>query len=193
MIPKRAQEILDFWFGPELSPQFGKPQKSWFIKSESFDQSIRDRFLDSYEAASQGQLDSWQNNPKSCLALLIILDQFSRNLFRHSPQAFQCDPHALKITKKAISQGFDQQLLPVERWFYYLPFEHSESIKDQEKSLELWQTLQGNPDSQSSIEYAFRHAEVIQKFGRFPHRNQILNRKNTPAETEFLKLPGSRF
>lgn len=193
MIPDKAQEVLDFWFGPEQDPAFGTQKKAWFIKSQDFDQTIRDRFLVEYEAALSGQLASWQNHPKSCLALIIVLDQFSRNLFRNTPQAFQADEQARHVAQHALSQGFEKELCPVECWFLFLPFEHSERLADQEISLALWATLQEDAASQSAIDYAKQHAEVIQKFGRFPHRNHILNRKNTSEETEFLKQPGSRF
>ncbi len=187
------QIILDFWFGSPQDQDYGKPKESWFVKNKDFDQKVRSLFLSTYQKAVLGELNHWQNTPYDCLALILIYDQFPRNIFRHQPQAFATDEHALSCTKYAISQQFDQILLPVQRWFIYLPFEHSERLEDQKKSLELFLTLQDYPDSQSSIDYAYRHYQVIKKFGRFPHRNAILGRINTPEEEAFLSQPQSSF
>ena len=187
------QAVLDFWFGKADSEGFGKPIKAWFIKSDTFDQAIQNQFGRLLEQAILGELDDWQEQPLSCLALVIVLDQFSRNLFRKQPQAFAQDAQALTIAKRAIAQGFDQQMLPVQRLFFYLPFEHSEAIADQIESLRLFNTLANEPGCESFIRYAQKHYDVIEKFGRFPHRNEILGRFNTPAEEEFLKQPGSSF
>lgn len=186
-------EILDFWFGSSNSPEFGKVQKKWFEKDDNFDEEVRDRFLWQYEQAASGQLDSWQESPENCLALIILLDQFGRNMFRGTPRAFATDSKALAAAQHAVSNNFDRQLLPVQRWFIYLPFEHSENLEHQQKSVELFRNLQGEPDSESVINYAIRHLEIIERFGRFPHRNQILGRETTPAEAEFLQQPGSAF
>lgn len=193
MIPTEAREILEFWFGPVSDPEFGQPKPAWFVKRPAFDQKIRDRFLSLHQRAIAGDLDSWQHEPESCLALLIILDQFSRNLFRNSPQAFRADPQALAIAKQAIQQKFDQSLHPIQRWFIYLPLEHSENWRDQQQSLDLWESLRFHDPSARSIQYAVQHADVIQRFGRFPHRNSILNRPSTEAELTFLQQPGSSF
>ena len=168
MIPTEAQEILDFWFGPSSDSEFGQPKPAWFIKQPAFDQAIRDRFLELHQQAIANERDAWQEQPDSCLALLIVLDQFSRNLFRGRPQAFGADPKALAIAKRAVQQAFDQQLHPIQRWFVYLPFEHSEAWSDQQRSLELWESLKFHAPSADSIQYAYQHAEVIQRFGRFP-------------------------
>ena len=186
-------EVLDFWFGNSEDSGYGKPRKSWFIKDEKFDQFLKSRFTEIYQQAAIGNLYPWQEQPLSCLALIIVLDQFPRNIFRGLPQAFATDKQALNHSRYAIEQGFDAQLLPVQRWFMYLPFEHSENLADQEKSVQLFATLKYHSDSQSSIDYAYRHFEVIKRFGRFPHRNRILGRENTPEETEFLNQPGSSF
>ena len=189
----RVEDILNFWFGPPEGTEYGKSRSVWFSKRVEFDQEIRDRFLGDYEQAAAGQLNHWQHLSVSCLALILLLDQFPRNLFRQTPKAFATDPQALAVAKYAIAQKFDQQLLPVQRWFIYLPFEHSENLADQQISLELWSQLQDDPESADAITYALRHQEVIQRFGRFPHRNQILGRETTPAEAEFLQQPGSQF
>jgi uncharacterized protein (DUF924 family) len=188
-----AREILDFWFGESNSPEFGKSQKKWFEKNLEFDSEVRSRFLLQYELAVSGQLDSWQDSARECLALIIILDQFSRNMFRGTPQAFAADSKALIAAEKAVKNKFDRVLLPVQRWFIYLPFEHSENIENQQKSVELFSQLGGDSENEMVIDYARRHLEIIDRFGRFPHRNQILGRETTPEEAEFLKQPGSGF
>ncbi|MCU0544720.1 MAG: DUF924 domain-containing protein [Oscillatoriaceae cyanobacterium Prado104] len=188
-----AQEILDFWFGKSNSPEFGKSQKKWFEKNLDFDSEVRSRFLVQYELAVSGQLDDWQDSPQECLALIILLDQFSRNMFRGTPRTFAADGKALIVADRAVKNKFDRALLPVQRWFIYLPFEHSENLEHQQKSVELFNQLRGEPDSELVIDYARRHLEIIERFGRFPHRNQILGRETTPEEAEFLKQPGSGF
>ena len=186
-------EVLDFWFGGLDSPEFGKVQKKWFEKDADFDTEVRSGFLPQYELASSSQLQFWQDSPENCLALILLLDQFPRNMFRETPQAFATDSKALAAAEYAVNNNFDSQLLTVQKWFIYLPFEHSENLEHQQKSVELFSNLQGEPDSQSVIDYAIRHLEIIERFGRFPHRNQILGRKTTIEETEFLKQPGSGF
>ncbi len=189
----QVNEILDFWFGKPEDADYGKIRKFWFTKNLEFDQEVRSRFLSVYQQAAAGQLDEWQTSPHSCLALIIMLDQFPRNMFRSQPQAFATDPQALSIAQYALTQGFDQQLLPIQRWFIYMPFEHSENLEYQRQSVELFSTLKDDPDCASGIDYAHRHLKVIERFGRFPHRNQILVRESTPEEVEFLQQPGSSF
>ncbi|KKD39947.1 MAG: DUF924 family protein [Limnoraphis robusta] len=189
----RVEEILAFWFGSPKQSDYGKPRQAWFQKNSAFDEQIRNHFLADYELAAQGQLDFWKESPDSCLALILLFDQFPRNVFRGQAQAFVTDTKALEMAKYAVSQGFDQAMLPVQRWFIYLPFEHSENLAEQEKSVELMQQLSDDPDSQSSINYAIRHWEIIKQFGRFPHRNEILGRESTPEEEAFLQQPGSSF
>jgi uncharacterized protein (DUF924 family) len=186
-------KILAFWFGEPDDPEYGKPRQAWFTKNAAFDEEVRSRFLDEYQQAATGQLNHWQESPYSCLALILLLDQFPRNMFRGQPQAFATDSHALALAQYAVSQGFDQQLLPVQRWFIYMPFEHSENLAHQRRCVELFSTLKNDPDSASTIDYAYRHLQVIERFGRFPHRNPILGRESTPEEVAFLKQPGSSF
>ena len=185
--------VIDFWFGQPEDPVYGKPQKFWFVKDHKFDLTCRSRFLETYQQAATGKLIQWQEQALSCLALIIVLDQFPRNMFRNSPKAFATDPQALKVSKYALSQNLDRQLLPVQRWFIYIPFEHSENLADQQTAVKLFETLRDDPHSQATIDYAYRHLQVIERFGRFPHRNQILGRESTPEEKEFLKQPGSKF
>ena len=187
------ERILDFWFGRAQDNDYGKPRKFWFIKNPDIDREIKSRFESTYRAAARGQLNHWQTSLLSCLALIIVLDQFPRNMYREHPLAFATDSQALKIARNAVEQNYDQQLLPVQRWFVYLPFEHSENLSHQETAVQLFASLEKNPDNQRSLEYARKHLQVIQRFGRFPHRNQILKRESTPEEVAFLQQPGSRF
>jgi uncharacterized protein (DUF924 family) len=189
----KVQEILNFWFGHPESPEYGKRREIWFQKDTNFDQEIRSRFLADYQLAATGTYDIWQTQPTSCLALIILLDQFPRNLFRGEPEAFATDFKALTAAEVAVKNGFDQQLVPVQRWFIYLPFEHSEKIEHQRQCIELFDQLKDDPESAHAIDYAYRHLEIIEKFGRFPHRNAILGRPSTPEELEFLKQEGSSF
>jgi uncharacterized protein (DUF924 family) len=186
-------DILNFWFGNPTQPEYGKPQKFWFNKQTEFDNELRTRFQQDYEQAATGHLENWKDNPESCLALILLLDQFPRNMFRGTPKAFATDNQAVATAETAVKNGYDQQLLTVQRWFIYLPFEHSENIHHQEKAVNLFQQLSNNTESQSTIEYAIKHLEVIQRFGRFPHRNEILGRISTTEEQEFLKQPGTSF
>jgi len=188
-----ANNILDFWFGKPDEANYGKPQKKWFIKDKDFDEEVRSRFLEIYQKAVLGELDNWKETSLSCLALILIFDQFPRNIFRNTPKAFATDEKALNLARYAIEKGFDRELLPVQGWFIYCPFEHSENLEDQKKAVELFLTLKDDPESESAIDYAYRHLKVIERFGRFPHRNKILGRQNTPEEEEFLKQPGSSF
>ena len=189
----RVEEILDFWFGSPKSVDYGKERSFWFTKNPEFDRELSDRFLLDYEQAARGELDYLQDSPLGCLTLVLLLDQFGRNMFRGTPKSFATDAKALSVAKSAIDQGCDRALLPVQRWFIYLPFEHSENLADQERCVELFATLSNHPESANTIEYALRHKAVIERFGRFPHRNKILRRTNTAAEAEFLKQPGSSF
>lgn len=187
------ETVLDFWFGKPNDPDYGQQKKAWFIKNPAFDDLVRENLGDLYHQASSDLLDDWQREPLGSLALIILLDQVPRNIFRQTPQAFATDPKALTIAKQAIAQNFDQHLLTVQRLFLYIPFEHSENLDDQRRSLQLFSRLSDEPDAQSYIDYAQRHFDVIEQFGRFPHRNQILGRTSTPAEQAFLQQPGSSF
>ena len=189
----QANEILDFWFGKPDEAVYGKPRKVWFIKNLEFDKEVRSRFLQVYQKAAAGELDDWKESPQSCLALIVLLDQFPRHMFRGQPQAFATDSQALTYAKYAVAQGFDQEWLPIQRQFIYLPFEHSENLRDQHECIKLFSTLNEYPECVSGVDYAHRHFQVIERFGRFPHRNDILGRDTTPEEADFLKQPGSSF
>lgn len=192
----RCADILNFWFGDPEAPnsEYGQQRKVWFQKRPEFDAEIRQRFLVDYEKAAAGDYQVWRQQPRPCLALILLLDQFPRNLFRGSPQAFATDPQALQTADYAVEKNFDRQLIPVERMFMYLPFEHCEELQAQHRCVALFQELIATaPELESTLEYAIRHREVIERFGRFPHRNEALDRKTTPSEAEFLQQPGSRF
>lgn len=187
------REILDFWFEKPNAQNYGQPRKVWFQKDPSFDRLVRSQFLEHYHLAAASQLDHWQETAEGCLALILLLDQFPRNMFRGKAQAFATDHKALAVAERAIAHRFDLQMLTVQRLFIYIPFEHSENIQHQQQAIELFNQLKNDPNSTSFIDYAMRHFNVIQRFGRFPHRNQILGRENTPEEAEFLRQPGSSF
>ena len=189
----RVEDILNFWFGEPEGGDCGKPRNIWFVKNPHFDEEVRSRFYTDYEEAAAGHLSHWQTAPESCLALIILLDQFPRNMFRGEERSFATDEGALSAAQNAVERGFDKQMVPVKRWFIYLPYEHSENLGHQRQCVALFEQLAGDPDSASTIDYAIRHFQVIERFGRFPHRNEILGRENTEEEAEFLKQPGSSF
>ncbi|MCB9982224.1 MAG: DUF924 domain-containing protein [Rhodospirillales bacterium] len=172
------QEILHFWF-EELDPQ------QWFQSSESVDAEIRERFSVTHEMAADGLCQHWAVDADGSLALIIVLDQFPRHMYRGTPKAFASDERALLIAKQAVHKGFDQVLEPVKRGFLYLPFQHSETLSDQKKSVELFGAMA--TDNPAGDMYAKRHYVPIEKFGRFPHRNEILGRDSSAEEVEFLK------
>ncbi|WP_432211352.1 DUF924 family protein [Acinetobacter variabilis] len=176
------QDILDFWFSPETQP-------NWFVKSDQFDQSLKEKFGDILEQASKAELWSWRKNADGRLAEILVLDQFSRNIFRDTPRAFTQDSLALTLAQEAISQDLDKQLSPEQRSFLYMPFMHSESKLIHEFALKLFQRL-GNPEN---LEYEIKHKIIIDRFGRYPHRNQILGRESTEEELSFLTQPDSSF
>jgi uncharacterized protein (DUF924 family) len=184
-------EVLLFWFGGP--GEHGKRHQRWFEKSEAFDREVRNRFLAAYEAAAGGGLVRWKEAARDCLALILLLDQFPRHMFRGAARAFAADPLALEAARHALARGYDRTLVPVERLFAYLPFEHSEALADQQRACELTQPLGAFEETNDAYRYALAHRDIIQRFGRFPHRNAALGRASTPEETEFLAQPGSSF
>ena len=184
------REVLEFWFGS--GP--GQSRREWFVKDAAFDEAIRSRFGDVQVAALAGRLAGWRDEPESLLALVIVLDQFSRNLFRNNDaRAFAGDPHALASANLALARGDDRKLLPVQRQFLYMPFEHSEELADQDRAVELMHGLKAFEETRGLIEWAERHRVIVHRFGRFPHRNAVLGRTSTGEEARFLKGPGSSF
>jgi len=185
-------EVLEFWFGAPDSPEFGRNRKRWFEKSAEFDALVRERFQATHEAAAAGRLDGWTERPLAALALVVTLDQFPRNMFRGTPRAFATDPQALAAARGAVARGFDQTLLPVQRTFAYLPFEHAEDRDAQRESLRLFDRL-ARETASVDVTYAMLHYAIVDRFGRFPHRNAILGRESSAAELAFLAQPGSSF
>lgn len=187
----RAGEVLRFWFG--AASEYGTRRGEWFRKDPAFDQRIRDRFLHLYEKAVARGLARWHEWPGDALALVVLLDQFPRNMFRGSARAFAADGLAREAAHAALAAGYDRGRLPVERLFYYLPFEHSEALDDQQLACRLMEPLAVFPETADAYGYAVRHREIIERFGRFPHRNGALGRPSAPEESEFLNQPGSGF
>lgn len=171
-------DIITFWREAGLA--------RWYTRDEAFDAEIRRRYLPTWEAALAGERDRWQDSDDGALALLIVLDQFSRNMFRGDPRAFAADAKAREVADRAIAHGVDQRIDGVMRQFIYLPFEHSEDIADQQRSVALFKAL-GDAEN---LRYAEIHEDIIRKFGRFPHRNPVLGRATTEAEQAFLSAGG---
>ena len=178
-------DVLDFWFKQD--------RKAWFEKNPAFDAEIRARFLPFTEMALKQGLAIWHQEPTSCLALVLLLDQFPRNMFRGSAKAFAGDPLAREAARVILDNGWDKSMTPDERQFAYLPFEHSESLADQERCLALMKEIAVFPATADMPKWAEAHLLIIRRFGRFPHRNVALGRASTPEETEFLSQPGSSF
>ena len=176
------QDFLDFWFSPAAEP-------NWFVKSAEFDALLAEKFTDVLQQAAQGELWTWRETPAGRLAEIIVLDQLSRNLYRNDPRAFAQDGMALVLAQEMIHLKLDQNLNPTERRFLYMPFMHSESKAIHEFALKLFQRL-GEP---VSLEFEKKHKQIIERFGRYPHRNQSLGRISSAAELEFLTQPDSRF
>ena len=177
-----ADDILNFWF-QELD------QSQWWVKDLAFDQLIIDRFFKIHQSAIACELFEWRASPRGRLAEIIILDQFSRNMYRDTPRSFSSDPLALAIAQEAIAADADKRLSAVERNFLYMPFMHSESIIIHEVAVKLY----SDNGVDSSIDFENKHKRIIEKFGRYPHRNNILNRTSSNEEIEFLKQPNSGF
>lgn len=193
-LPRQAREVLDCWFGAPGTPEFGNAHKRWFSRDAAFDAMLRERFGHLIDAARESTLDHWTETPLGALALVIVLDQFSRNCHRHTALAFAADQKALRTAQQLIANGADR-LLPGahHRAFAYLPFEHDETLASQRESLRLFKLLAAEPGGESYYRSAVRHAEVIERFGRFPHRNALLGRASTAEESAFLRRPGSSF
>ncbi|HKR43149.1 MAG TPA: DUF924 family protein [Paraburkholderia sp.] len=190
----RVREVLDFWFGAPDSEEFGRERKMWFRKNAAFDAKLRERFGALLDAARAGELDAWCETPEGALALVIVLDQFSRNCHRGTPHAFSADDKALDIARTMVASGADLRLPTLQhRSFAYLPFEHAESAEAQRESLRLFGELAKDPEGKGYYDYAVRHAQIIERFGRYPHRNAQLGRDSTDEEAAFLRERGSSF
>lgn len=192
-LPDRARALLDFWFGPPEDSGRLHHRQIWFRSTPEFDEAVRRGFARAHEDAVADGFAHWQATPESALALVMLLDQVPRNIFRSTPRAFASDAQALATTKRALARGFDTAVPASWRLFFYLPFEHSEQLADQQRGIELLEALppvQGRPgDGRMSR----LHLEIIERFGRFPHRNPILSRESTTEELAFLKECDARF
>ena len=191
-MPSTPADVLDFWFDSDS-------EALWYERNDAFDAAIGRRFGDTLEAALRGDLDGWTETPEGWLALLIVRDQFSRNLYRHDARAWAGDPGTQVLALDGIAQGYDQRLAPMQRVFAYMPLEHAESPVLQQHCVRLFERLLAcqpeaqRPRFQNYLDYARRHHDVIARFGRFPHRNAVLGRTDTPAEQAYLATPGAGF
>ena len=190
MVPQRAQVLLDFWFGPPGDPDREKHRPIWFKSTPEHDDTLRRLFLADYEEAAAGALAAWEAAPDSALALVLLLDQLPRNIFRGDPRTYATDQAALAAADRAMARGFDAAFPPVWRKFFYMPLHHSENLADQRRATALTASLP--PDDRAADErggnrrYGLPYVDVIERFGRFPHRNAILGRPSTPEELAFL-------
>ena len=182
-------EIVDFWFGAPGTEAYGRENPVWFARDAAFDATIRQRFLPDCEDAAAGRRDAWLNAPLPCLALILLLDQFPRNLFRGTPRAYAADAAARSAAEHAIAHGHDQILPGFTRKFLYMPYMHSESVADQRRALALFEAL----GEEAPLKAARRHLEIVARFGRFPHRNAVLGRATSLEEAAFLREPDSSF
>ena len=190
-LPDRAKALLDAWFGPPGDPDRERQREIWFKATEEFDASLRRDFLADYEAAAAGSLRSWEARPEGALALVLLLDQIPRNIFRGSPRTYATDAAARAVADRALESGFNQTVPLVWRRFFYMPYHHSEHLADQRRSVALFDALPGKRDRRASLRrYGRPYVEVIERFGRFPHRNEILGRKSTQAEIALLAERG---
>ncbi|MCK6264261.1 DUF924 domain-containing protein [Vibrio sp. ZSDE26] len=175
-------EVLTFWFD-ELGPA------KWWVKDEDVDELIKKRFLAQHEKAMKCELFKWRDSAKGRLAEIIILDQFSRNMFRYTPQSFASDPLALALAQEAVNLGVDNELNTVEKSFLYMPYMHSESLSIHNVALKLYEAN----GVEANLDFEIKHRDIIVQFGRYPHRNAILDRSSSPEEIEFLTQPNSSF
>jgi len=189
MVMDTPQSVLDFWFGDTNAPR-----REWFVKDPAFDAAIELRFGPLVARAQAGRLAHWQDTPEGALAVILLVDQFARNIHRGDPRAFAGDPVGLAAARALVASGDDRKLPPVRRAFVYLPFEHAEDLACQDEALRLFGTLAAEaPQLADMLDYARRHRDVIARFGRFPHRNAVLGRPSTAEEEVFLTQPGSAF
>jgi uncharacterized protein (DUF924 family) len=188
MMPERAQALLDCWFGPPGDPGREERRQIWFRSTPENDEMLSRLFLADHERAAAGALAAWEAAPDSALALVLLLDQVPRNIFRSTPRAYATDALAREVADRATARGFDMQVPPAWRSFFYMPLHHSEGLADQQRAFALLEAVPGS----DSRRYATRYLDVIGRFGRFPHRNAILGRTSTPEEIAFLAEPDPR-
>lgn len=193
-LPDDARAVLDFWFGPVGSAERGSQRKQWFTKNADFDAQIGERFGATVEQALRGELDAWDDDARSALAHILLLDQFTRNVFRGSARAFAGDTQALATATALVGLRRDETLPPYMRAFVYMPFEHAEGMAMQDEAVRLFTRLAAEaPELSGMLDFAERHRAVIERYGRFPHRNEVLGRHSTAEELEYLARPGAGF
>ncbi len=196
-----SASILEFWFGRESDDLLVAREKSafWWSKNDATDIEIKQRFESTLLASASHELDAWSEQPRGLLALILLVDQFTRNVYRGTPRSFAFDPLARQWCQAGLSEGSFDSLRPIERVFCYLPLEHSESLEDQLQSVRLYRKLLDDVPAEQrepfafNLEFAKKHCEIVERFGRFPHRNEILERPSTQEEISFLQQPGSSF
>ena len=196
----QAEEVLHYWFG-EQEEGFPVEDKNalWWFASAEVDAELRDRFGGILDEARSGQLDAWKTSPRPCLALVVLLDQLSRNVFRGEAAAFSSDPAARAATLHGLAEGFDEGFTWSERAFFYTPLEHSEDLADQTRCVQLFEAMHASAPPAAgerikrNVDFAIEHREIIERFGRFPHRNDVLGRTSTPQEIEYLDSGANRF
>ena len=199
--PIGPEDVLDFWFGGVADDPQAIADRSqvWFQPDPAFDRLCRERFGELHERAVRGELEEWQETPRGILALIVVLDQLSRNIHRGTSAAFACDAKALACCLRARERGFDELLRPVERMFLYMPFQHTENRERQDESVRAWEALAASVDGElaeyigNSIVHAREHRDVVHRFGRFPHRNAVLGRDSTPEEQHYLDGGAPRY
>ena len=192
-LPARAEALFDFWFGPAGHPECFHHKQIWFRSTSEFDEAVRANFAADHELAVAGAYAAWEEASLSALALVMLLDQVPRNIFRSTPRAFASDHLALAATNRALARGFDQAVPPAWRLFFYLPLEHSEVLANQQRGLDLMLAIPPVPGRPPEGKMSRLHLEIIERFGRFPHRNAILGRESTPEELAFLVECEHRF
>jgi uncharacterized protein (DUF924 family) len=195
---KAHQRILTFWFGDSIEETKERASR-WWKKDPAFDQEIRAEFEADLQRAARGELDAWLEAPESAVAFVVLLDQFSRNMYRDTPEAFAQDERALAATLRGMELGYDARLPPLYRYFFYMPMMHAEDRAIQRRSVEAFERLAEETGSgfdamlRGAPDFARRHCEIVERFGRFPHRNLVLERTTTGDEAAFLTTPGSSF
>jgi uncharacterized protein (DUF924 family) len=191
MTPPRTRALLDFWFGPPDDPLRQERRDIWFHSTPEYDETLRGLFLADYERAAAGMLADWEEQPESALALVLLLDQIPRNIFRATLRCYATDAMARAVADRAMVHGFDMKVPPAWRLFFYMPLHHSENLADQQRATALVASLpdRGDPERGENRRYGRPYIDVIERFGRFPHRNTILGRPSTPEELAFLAKP----
>jgi uncharacterized protein (DUF924 family) len=191
VLPERARALLDVWFGPPGDPAREERRQIWFKSTPEHDEMLRELFLADYERAAAAALADWEAAPHSALALVLLLDQIPRNIFRATPRAYAADPLARAVADRAMANGFDMLVPPAWRMFFYMPLHHSENLADQQRATALVACLpyRRDPEGGENRRYGLPYVDVIERFGRFPHRNAILGRESTPEELAFIAKP----